>query len=55
VSTEPTSRLADADKLRFIARWFDQLDARKNDDENTSDEVQKDLRRIAMNIELGAY
>lgn len=51
---QDVTALDDADKLRTLARWLDLYDARRDADD-TSDEVQQDLRRIAMNIETGVY
>jgi hypothetical protein len=48
--SDPTD---DATKLRQVAQLLDAVDARRGGDQ--SDEMQTDLRRIAMNIELGRY
>jgi len=47
------SAVDDATKLRQVAQLLDALDARRGGDQ--SDEMQVDLRRIALNIELGRY
>lgn len=51
--SDAVSALDDATKLRVAAQYLDAIDARRGGD--ISDEVQQDLRRIAMNIELGRY
>lgn len=59
--TTDTEPLSDAEKLRALAAWFDLYDSDPStamrlfresvDESGASDEVQRDLRRIADHVE----